>query len=261
MGETPYDEGIARVYDLLVHGRPDDEAEGVELEFLQWALEDVCPRDVQDILDVGCGTGRHVVPLARLGYRVTGMDSSPAMVGECRRKLTQQGLSADLRAVGLQELGESTAFDATICMDSVICYLQDTECIANALGALHDALRPGGILVLDNRNFLAQWPRYGVPFSDERRSGDLRIEYEDVHWLDDYAALYHVELDATLVQGSRACKLHNEDVLRVMTVGETVVYLRDAGFTGISSYPDFDRELWSEPCGERMIFLALRADD
>ena len=33
------------------------------------------------ILDVGCGTGRHAVELARRGYRVTGVDLSPGHAG------------------------------------------------------------------------------------------------------------------------------------------------------------------------------------
>ncbi|MEP7103113.1 MAG: class I SAM-dependent methyltransferase [Candidatus Dojkabacteria bacterium] len=39
------------------------------------------------ILDIGAGTGRHLVPLVELGYKVTGIDSSEKMLNELRTKL------------------------------------------------------------------------------------------------------------------------------------------------------------------------------
>jgi malonyl-CoA O-methyltransferase len=39
------------------------------------------------VLELGCGTGRHTIRLARAGNRVTGLDLSPGMLAEARRKL------------------------------------------------------------------------------------------------------------------------------------------------------------------------------
>lgn len=41
-----------------------------------------------DLLEIGCGTGRHTVRLARAGNRVTGVDLSPGMLAQARAKLT-----------------------------------------------------------------------------------------------------------------------------------------------------------------------------
>ena len=72
------------------------------------------------VLDVACGIGRHSVPLAERGYRVTGIDISPLFV----RKATEYAASAAIEArfvVGdMQEvqhlLGEEAPFDAFINM-------------------------------------------------------------------------------------------------------------------------------------------------
>ena len=101
----PYDDDIARMYDLLVEGREDAEAEGRELEFIRRALAEVCPRPVQDVLDVGCGTGKHLIPLVRDGLCVTGLDYSEAMVRECGRKLARRGLEAELRTASPKSSG------------------------------------------------------------------------------------------------------------------------------------------------------------
>jgi len=70
----------------------------------------------QSVLDVGCGTGRHAIELARRGFFVTGIDVSPAMLGEAKRRAANAGvqvawIEADAKAFTLPE-----AFDAAICL-------------------------------------------------------------------------------------------------------------------------------------------------
>ncbi len=47
------------------------------------------------ILDIGCGTGRHSIELAKRGYRVTGIDLSESQLARARDKAREQGLSID----------------------------------------------------------------------------------------------------------------------------------------------------------------------
>ncbi|MGZ5498548.1 MAG: class I SAM-dependent methyltransferase [Candidatus Aminicenantales bacterium] len=49
------------------------------------------------ILDIGCGTGRHAIELARRGYRVTGIDLSPSQIERARAKTVKGGLAPDFR--------------------------------------------------------------------------------------------------------------------------------------------------------------------
>lgn len=69
-----------------------------------------------EVLDVGCGTGRHAIELARRGYAVTGLDLSPAMLGEARVRAAGAGVAvrwvqADAAAFDLPE-----GFDGAICL-------------------------------------------------------------------------------------------------------------------------------------------------
>ena len=253
----PYGDDVARMYDLLVEGREDAEAEGRELEFIRRALRQVCPRPVQDVLDVGCGTGKHLIPLARDGFRVTGVDYSEAMVRECRRKLARHGLEAELHTADLLELDLPGRFDAALAMNSVICYLLETERIAEGLRRLREALRPGGLLLLDNTNVLAQWVTFDETYWDKRIGPTMQIEFQERRHFDDLAAVFHLEVKAVVHEGERSYEVHNEDVLRVMTVGELTCYLRAAGFGDVRAYPTFDCATADEPSGDRMILLAL----
>jgi len=254
----PYSDEIARAYDLLVHNSLDAEADETELDFLAWAFAEVCRRPVEDVLDVGCGTGYWMLPLVRAGRRVTGIDVSPGMLAECRRKLSAGGLRADVRLADMLHLDAEGAFDAALCMTSVLCYLLDPADIVSALKRLARALRPGGLLVIENANFCAQWYCSDEPFRAVREDGDMRIDYSEHHWYEDFTSIYHIDIAAKVKAPGRDYEFSREEVLRAMTVGEMTAYLREAGFGDVSAYPSFDRSLAQETNSDRMILLALR---
>ncbi len=52
---------------------------------------------VKRVLDLGCGTGRHLVYLSRLGFQMDGIDSSSHALALSNRRLDEEGLSASLR--------------------------------------------------------------------------------------------------------------------------------------------------------------------
>jgi len=69
------------------------------------------------VLDFGCGTGRHTVYLAELGFHVSGFDLSEASVAVARRELTRRGLEADLAVWDMNKIPlpyADSCFDAVI---------------------------------------------------------------------------------------------------------------------------------------------------
>lgn len=71
----------AKFYDIVSQPFVGEEITNEELKL----IESLVPQGAK-ILDVGCGTGRHAIPLAQKGYQVTGIDSSPEMLDELRTK-------------------------------------------------------------------------------------------------------------------------------------------------------------------------------
>jgi SAM-dependent methyltransferase len=200
---TPYDDEFERLYDLFVYARNEVEADVDGVEFLKWAFRDLCQRKVNDVLDVGCGTGRNLLPLVRDGFTVTGLDKSPGMLKETRRRLIKRSLSADLVEQDMEKLAYKQQFDAILCMNSGIDYLLTTDRIETTLTLFRNALRPSGILVLDSWNFFAQWQRFGKPHSDVRESDRIRIDYYDQHWYDSFTSVYHIEMNGTIYEGEK----------------------------------------------------------
>ena len=109
-----YEGNFARLYDFLVYEREEAEANEKELNFLEWAFREVCPINVKEILDIGCGNGRFLIPLTRREYRVTGLDNSEEMLEECSRRLKKYELTAPLILQDLKTLEFEEAFDAVL---------------------------------------------------------------------------------------------------------------------------------------------------
>jgi SAM-dependent methyltransferase len=100
---------------------------------------------VQTVLDVCCGTGLMSAELTALGYRVVGVDRSPAMLARARHLL---GPDAILAQQALPELTIGGVFDAVISTFDSLNYLSPNE-LGTSFSAVGRRLRPGGWLVFD----------------------------------------------------------------------------------------------------------------
>lgn len=125
-----------------------------EAEFLLEELD--LPRG-STILDVGCGTGRHAVALARNGYRLTGIDLSRGMLAEARRAAEAAGVAVDLVHADASRSLPTGPFDAAICLcEGAFALLgagdDPIEHDLSILRNVHAALRPGGRFVLTTLN-------------------------------------------------------------------------------------------------------------
>jgi SAM-dependent methyltransferase len=100
------------------------------------------------VLDVGCGVGRWSRRLAARGAQVTGIDLSPTMVDEARRRTQFVGLGDRCRfAVGdVTRLDLDERFDAILTV-TVLQHVLDTGEWKRGIQALRAHLRPGGLLV------------------------------------------------------------------------------------------------------------------
>ncbi|MDX6767893.1 MAG: class I SAM-dependent methyltransferase, partial [Elusimicrobiota bacterium] len=138
----------AAVYDLLYADKP----YAAEARALDRALRRRRPRG-RALLELGCGTGRHALELARRGWRVTGVDRSRGMLARARRRATGAGLPRERRPVfrlgDLRGIRLGRRFDAVVALFHVFSCLRDEAELAAALAAARAHLRRGGTLVFD----------------------------------------------------------------------------------------------------------------
>ena len=104
------------------------------------------------VLELGCGTGRLLLPLAEAGQTVTGVDLSPALLEVARAKLAQSPharrvtlVQADLTDFALPRRDYAFAF----CTSNTLMHLAHPARQQAALANAHRHLRPGGLLLID----------------------------------------------------------------------------------------------------------------
>ncbi|MBN1979246.1 MAG: class I SAM-dependent methyltransferase [Anaerolineae bacterium] len=149
-----------------------------ELPFIEGQLQAVGARRV---LDAACGTGMHAIALAQQGYEVVGADLSAGMIERARANARAEyasaaaDVNAQFEVAGFGELAAraGTGFDAVLCLGNSLPHLLTPADLEAALADFAACLRPGGLLLIQDRNFdavLAQGERWIEP--QAHREGD-----------------------------------------------------------------------------------------
>ena len=137
---TGYD-AIARVYDPWSVSVIEDVSFYVEL-----AVESGGP-----VVELGVGTGRIAVPIAAVGVRVIGVDSSPAMLEVCRERAQLSGVAelVDLRLGDFRDPPVDEQVPLVICPFRSLLHMHTDDDRRRVLRAAHELLVPGGRFVFD----------------------------------------------------------------------------------------------------------------
>jgi SAM-dependent methyltransferase len=190
-----------------------------------------CPEG-GDLLDVPCGFGRHAIPLAAAGYRVTGVDRSQALLDEARRRAGNSRRPKLARADYRDLPFRDETFDAAINLYSSLGYLGDEE-DTKALAEIGRVLRPGGSLVIDivHRDLLLNRFRE----QDWELLGEGRLQLEQ-RTFEPVAGLAQVTQTLIETSGERESRTFS---LRVYTATELLAMLARAGFADARCYGDF----------------------
>ena len=103
------------------------------------------------VVELGVGTGRIAIPIARAGVRVIGVDSSAGMLESCRNRARAEGVEEllDLRLGDLRDPPVTERVPLVICPFRSLLHLADDDERRRALRAAHELLLPEGRLVFD----------------------------------------------------------------------------------------------------------------
>jgi len=130
---------------------------------------------VRRVLDLACGTGHHAIAFAQQGYEATAADLSQAMVERARANVAQAAVNVPVYRRGFGELARSLSgpYDAITCLGNSLPHLTTERALAEALRDMAAAIKPGGLVVIQNRNLdrvLARQERFMSP--EVHRVGD-----------------------------------------------------------------------------------------
>ncbi|WP_048751526.1 class I SAM-dependent methyltransferase, partial [Crocosphaera watsonii] len=111
------------------------------------------------ILDIGCGTGRHSIELAKRGYQVVGIDLSDSLLNRAKDKVLGENLSLEFYKHDARNLPFIDEFDLVYIMcEGGFCLMETDDMNFQILASAAKALKPGGLFIFTALNAL--YPLY-----------------------------------------------------------------------------------------------------
>lgn len=103
-----------------------------------------------DVLDMGCGTGRHDIELSKLGYHMCGVDMSKNMISIAKKNARREQNSEIIYEVGdIRSYKTHQKFDVVLSLFHVISYQNSNQDLISAFHSIYNALKDGGICIFD----------------------------------------------------------------------------------------------------------------
>ncbi len=204
----------------------------------------------QSILDLCCGPGRFAVPLARRGFRVTGVDRTTFFLDKAKERAAAENVVVEWIQEDMRTFVQPSAFDLALSMFTSFGYFDDKAEDLTVLRNVHESLRPGGALVMDvvGKERLAR--TFQPTNSRKQPDGAVVIDRREVY--DDWT---RVRMEWTIIKG---------DAVRVFTIHHTVYSgqeLKDrltaVGFGDVRLYGDIDGAPYGREA-DRLIAVARK---
>jgi len=203
-----------------------------------------------DALDLGCGPGRHAIPLARRGFRVTAVDLSPFHLTKARERAEAARVAVEFVQSDMRAFVRADAFDLAVSLFTSFGYFEDPADDLRVLRHVHQSLRPGGVLVMDvaSKERLA---RVLHPTLSQRAvDGALLVQRHQI--VEDWT---RVRNEWTVVRDGRARTF--EFLLRIYSGQELKTLLGAAGFATVTLYGSLDGRPYDLEA-ERLVAVAGR---
>lgn len=222
------------------------------------------------VLEVGCGTGRVLIPVARSGIEIVGLDLSPHMLAVCRQSLAREPAEVQSRVQLVEGDMRDFELDRAFALVSIpfrpFQHLTTVEDQLACLRTIHRHLIPAGRLVLDLFNpsipYLVD-PGRSEEFGDEpafampdgrRILRRARITGRDYfHQMQDTELIYYV----THPDGRHERLVHSFP-MRYLFRFEAEHLLARCGFEVEALYADYDRSPYGSKYPGELIFVARK---
>jgi len=204
------------------------------------------------LLDLGCGPGRHAVELARLGYRVTGVDRTAAYLERARSRAAEAGVELELIQESMLRFRRDETFHGAVSLLTSFGYFEDRADELRVLRNVHASLKPGARLIVDVMGKEVLAPRFAPRTWNELPGGRLWIQQVDVEPGWEFLRMRWIFTGAGKTREfSLFCRLYSGVELRDL--------LRDSGFADIMLYGHLDGRPYNRDAA-RLVAVATKAD-
>lgn len=229
----------------------------IELPFITQQLQH---NNTKSVLDAATGTGIHAIALAQFGYQTAGADISPSMIQRARTNAISAGVQVQFEVAGFGALVHKFSlhsFNALLCLGNSLPHILSRAELDAALLDFVACLKPGGLLLIQNRNFdavMSHHDRWMEPQSHSEASTD---------WI--FQRFYDFDPDGLLTfnmvtlkregQGNWSQKVVSSR-LRPLLQDELVSSLSQAGFMDVISFGNMSGDAFNLESSSNLVITA-----
>ncbi len=248
------------IYGLLA---PFYDSVNSEIDYGKWAdfFEEIIRREYKSakpelILDLGCGTGKMTLELARRGYDMTGVDISPEMLDIARESAERLGFSKDILWL-CQDMCEFELYgtvDVTVSCLDCINHLTDAKSLRKCFDLVHNYLVPDGLFIFDingKHKFESIYADNSYVMEEDGNVCVWQNAYNEKRGICDF----YITVFEELADG-RYERHDGVERERVYTLRSIKKNLSESGFEFIGAYRDFDFNDGSD--GDDRLYIVAR---
>ena len=223
---------------------------------IRWIHDHVLGGQASRVLDLGCGPGLYTSRLARLGHECVGIDYGPASIAYARRVAEREGLRCRYLEADVREADYGSGYDLVMFLFGELNVFRPADAKA-ILRKAHDALRDGGLLLLEPHTYeaveqLGQAPAFWYSAEGGLFAARPHICLEESFWdRDQEVAIqryYVVDAETgSVARHAASTQAYQETAYRALLAG--------SDFGAVDIYPS----LAGEPDEEQRYFLAIVA--
>jgi len=211
------------------------------------------------VIDLACGTGNVSFLLAELGWQVAGVDISHAMVAEARRKAAQRNATVTFVVQDAAELRlPPPPYDLCVSFFDSLNNITDPARLLQAMRAVRDHLRPGGLFVFDvNTRYALENRFFDQACWDPRE----RLRYDWRSAFDPATRLCTIRMRFLLREADGTVReFHETHVQYAYEEGELRTLLAQAGFVETETFHAYTLRP-VQPATDRMLVVASRPEN
>ena len=214
------------------------------------------------LLELGCGTGRISIPLARAGVPIVGIDRSAPMLARARQRVTRAKLGRRVRLVrgDIRFLPFRFRFDMVLAPYGMLQSLLRERDLQATLAAVHRVLKKGGTFGVELVADLPSWQEYEKRISLRgwrRRPGGAHVTLTETVRQDRKKGLTIFDQQFTERRGRKTQSRTFSLAFRTLSVPQVVRRLEKAGFEVTALLGDYRGREW-DPRADVWVILAKR---
>lgn len=238
-----YDWFNSPYYHLLYHKRDDAEAQ----YFIDNLLSKLHIPLHSKLLDIACGRGRHAIYLNAHGYDVTGIDLSVENI-----RFAKQFENDTLRFFvhDMRELSYNRYFNVAFNLFTSFGYFATDDQHIGSLINFHNALKTGGLLILDYFNIHTILPN--MMANDVKKIEDIEFHI--------HKTVNENKIIKTISFDHRNDRYSFKEIVNAFTEADFMRFFKQSGFEIISTFGSYGMDRFDAERSDRLIFICKRSD-